>query len=77
MQIFDDTEFPTEKKIPLEVEKGTLVVIDGLLPHWSSANLSDTSRHAFTLHVIEGSANYLDDNWLQRSSEMPLQGFEI
>ena len=77
MQIFDNTEFPTEKKIPLEVEKGTLVVIDGLLPHWSSANLSDTSRHAFTLHVIEGSANYLDDNWLQRSPEMPLQGFEI
>ena len=77
MQIFDNTEFPTEKKIPLEVEKGTLVVIDGLLPHWSSANLSDTSRHAFTLHVIEGSANYLGDNWLQRSPEMPLQGFEI
>ncbi len=77
MQIFDSTDFPIEKRIPLEAKRGTMVVIHGLLPHWSSVNLSEVSRHAFTLHVIEGSANYLDDNWLQRSPEMPLKGFTI
>ena len=73
----DNSNFPTENKIPIEASKGTLVVLHGLLPHWSSANLSDTSRHAFTLHMIEASAHYSKDNWLQRSSDMPLQGFAI
>ncbi len=77
MVIYDPSEFPTENKIPLEAKKGTLVVIHGLLPHWSSANMSEKSRHAFTLHVIDGSADYLADNWLQRPQDMPLQGFTI
>tara|TARA_B100001094_G_scaffold65110_1_gene61136 strand:- start:29559 stop:30392 length:834 start_codon:yes stop_codon:yes gene_type:complete len=75
MITLDDSDFPTENKIPLEAPKGTVVVLDGLLPHWSSANLSETSRHAFTLHVIEGSAHYPKENWLQRSDDMPLKGF--
>jgi phytanoyl-CoA hydroxylase len=75
MITLDKSSFPTENKIPLEASKGTLVVLDGLLPHWSSANLSESSRHAFTLHMIEASAHYPDDNWLQRSPNMPLKGF--
>lgn len=75
METLDSTPFPTENKIPLEAEKGTVVVIDGLLPHWSGPNTSSRSRHAFTLHLIERSAHYSDDNWLQRSPEMPLRGF--
>tara|TARA_Y100000817_G_scaffold211624_1_gene166162 strand:- start:1652 stop:2485 length:834 start_codon:yes stop_codon:yes gene_type:complete len=77
MITFDNSDFPTDKRIPLEATKGTLVVLDGLLPHWSSANRSDTSRHAFTLHVIEAAAHYPEDNWLQRSPDMPLKGFAI
>lgn len=75
MITLDKSSFPTENKIPLEASKGTLVVLDGLLPHWSSANLSESSRHAFTLHMIEASAHYPADNWLQRSPNMPLKGF--
>jgi hypothetical protein len=30
---------------------------------------------AYTLHVINASASYPKENWLQRSAEMPLRGF--
>jgi len=50
---------------PLEVKKGTLVVFNGLLPHFSAPNLSDKSRHAFTLHMTCANTNYAKENWLQ------------
>ncbi|MGI9623408.1 MAG: phytanoyl-CoA dioxygenase family protein [Acidimicrobiales bacterium] len=75
MDTLDDSPFPEDEGVPLEAEKGTLVLIDGLLPHWSAPNTSDRSRHAYTLHVIDGTANYPSDNWLQRSPELPLRGF--
>lgn len=64
-----------ENLIPREVKKGSLIVLHGLLPHKSLANRSANSRHAYTLHVIGGKAHYPPENWLQRSSEMPLRGF--
>jgi len=64
---FDDTA-----KMPLEVPAGTLVVLNGLLPHYSAANYSSRSRYAFTLHTISASAQYPKDNWLQRGVDMPL-----
>ena len=64
---FDDTA-----KTPLEVPAGTLVVLNGLLPHYSAANYSSRSRYAFTLHTISASSHYPDDNWLQRGAAMPL-----
>lgn len=75
METLDPTPFPTEAGMPLEAEKGTLVVLHGLLPHWSAPNTSEHSRHAYTLHVIDGTAQYPDDNWLQRAPDMPLRGF--
>lgn len=74
-EVFDDSPWPEEKAIPLEVEKGTVIVLHGLLPHLSRENRSSRSRHAYTLHVIESSADYPKDNWLQRSPELPLRGF--
>jgi phytanoyl-CoA hydroxylase len=50
---------------PLEVKKGTLVVFNGLLPHFSAPNLSDKSRHAFTLHMTCANTDYAKENWLQ------------
>jgi phytanoyl-CoA hydroxylase len=44
------------------------------VPHLSGPNLSEHPRHAYTLHIIDGSARYLDDNWLQRP-RLPLRGF--
>lgn len=69
----DDTPYPTDGFVPLEVDKGTVIVLHGLLPHRSAPNRSDRSRHAYTLHAVERSADYPADNWLQRP-DLPLRG---
>lgn len=74
-EILDATPYPSDDAIPLPADVGTLVVLHGTLPHWSAPNTSDRSRHAYTLHVIDGDASYADDNWLQRPAELPLRGF--
>jgi phytanoyl-CoA hydroxylase len=66
---------PTEGLVPLACGKGALVLLHGRLPHRSGPNLSDRSRHAYALHLIDGSSHYSQDNWLQRAPEMPLRGF--
>ncbi|HXT62320.1 MAG TPA: phytanoyl-CoA dioxygenase family protein [Pyrinomonadaceae bacterium] len=72
-ETFDDSPWPEEKLKPLEVEKGTLIVLHPLLPHLSRENRSPKSRHAYTLHVIDASVAYPKENWLQRSAQMPLR----
>jgi len=74
-QTFDAEPWPEEELVPLEVKKGSLILLHGLLPHRSLENKSSKSRHAYTLHLIGGDANYSADNWLQRSQSMPLRGF--
>ena len=74
-EVFDHTPWPEENLQPLEVEKGTLIVLHPLLPHLSRENRSPRSRHAYTLHVVEASAFYPKDNWLQRPPEMAPRGF--
>jgi len=74
-QTFDAEPWPEEELVPLEVKKGSLILLHGLLPHRSLENKSSKSRHAYTLHLIGGGANYSADNWLQRSQSMPLRGF--
>ena len=73
--IFDADDYDTSEKIPLEAKRGTLIALHGTLPHWSGPNTSADPRHAYTVHIIDGTAQYLDDNWLQRSPELPLRGF--
>jgi phytanoyl-CoA hydroxylase len=74
--VFDSSPWPEERLVPLPVRKRSLIVLDGLLPHKSLANRSSKSRHAYTLHVISGASSYPKTNWLQRSPDMPLRGFE-
>jgi phytanoyl-CoA hydroxylase len=74
-EVLDDSPWPDERLVPLEVEKGTLIVLHPLLPHLSRANRSPRSRHAYTLHVIDASSEYPASNWLQRAADMPAQGF--
>ena len=75
MIMLDPTPLPTEGLVPLEVGRGSLVLLHGLLPHWSAPNRSTASRHAYALHVIDGDTTYSDDNWLRRAETMPLRGF--
>jgi len=75
-QVFDNEPWPEDKLVPLEVSKGSLILLQGLLPHRSFENRSSRSRHAYTLHLISAKAKYPADNWLQRSESMPLRGFE-
>ncbi|MDT5268619.1 MAG: phytanoyl-CoA hydroxylase [Acidobacteriota bacterium] len=75
-EVYDERPWPTGGLVPVEVKKGALVLLHGLLPHLSRANRSPRSRHAYTLHVIEAGAHYPEDNWLRRASSMPLRGFE-
>jgi len=74
-QVLDPKPLPEERMVPLEVKKGSLVVLHGLLPHKSGANTSPKSRHAYSVHLIDGTASYPEDNWLHRSPEMPARGF--
>ena len=74
-EVYNETPWPEEELVPLEVSKGTLIVLHGLLPHRSLENRSHKSRHAYTLHVISEKSDYPESNWLQRSAAMPLSGF--
>jgi phytanoyl-CoA hydroxylase len=74
-EILDHSPWPEENLKPLEVEKGTLIVLHPLLPHLSRENRSPQSRHAYTLHIIDASADYPKENWLRRSPAMPPRGF--
>jgi phytanoyl-CoA hydroxylase len=74
-EIYDSSAWPLDNLAPLEVKKGTLIVLDGLLPHLSYANRSQKSRHAYTLHIIDGACRYPKENWLQRAPTMPPRGF--
>ena len=69
----DAKPFDSGSGVPLEVSRGTLVILDGLLPHYSAANVSDRSRCAYSLHTVSGKANYPADNWLQRGPDIPLR----
>ena len=71
----DDTPWPENAAVPAEAKAGTLVIFDGRAPHLSGPNLSDKSRHAYTVHVIDKQSHYPAENWLQRGPDMPLRGF--
>jgi phytanoyl-CoA hydroxylase len=76
MDTLDPTPLPVgEGLVPLPAAKGTLILLHGQLPHRSGPNLSDRSRHAYTLHLVDGACRYSPDNWLRRGPDMPLRGF--
>lgn len=73
---FDSTPWPEEQLVPLEVSQGSVILLHGLLPHKSLANRSAKSRQAYTLHVISAASQYPEANWLHRSNDLPLRGFD-
>ena len=74
-EVYDPEPWPEHELVPLEVKKGSLILLNGLLPHRSFENRSPRSRHVYTLHLIHADANYPADNWLQRSDRQPFTGF--
>jgi phytanoyl-CoA hydroxylase len=74
-EVLDPEPWPEHLKLPAEANSGTLVIFHGRAPHMSGPNLSDKSRHAYTLHVIDQTCHWPADNWLQRSPDLPLRGF--
>ncbi len=73
--LLEASDYQTEDAVALEAKKGDLVMLHGRLPHASEYNRSNLSRHAYTLHVIDGACDYPKDNWLQRSDDLTLRGF--
>ena len=67
--ILDQEPYSMEGMIPLEVKKGSCIVLHGLLPHYSLPNTSGHSRQAYSIHMINQEAYYPSDNWLQREME--------
>ncbi|XP_067661804.1 phytanoyl-CoA dioxygenase domain-containing protein 1-like isoform X2 [Haliotis asinina] len=60
---FDDKKF-----VPVEVKKGSLVLIHGEVVHKSEQNLSSRSRHVYTFHVYDQhNTKYSTQNWLQET----------
>lgn len=74
-ETYDATPWPENELIPLEVSKGSLILLHGLLPHRSFQNRSARSRHAYTLHLIGRDAKYPAGNWLQRPEDVPFRSF--
>ncbi|MBK8301990.1 MAG: phytanoyl-CoA dioxygenase family protein [Pyrinomonadaceae bacterium] len=60
--IFDASPIDMTEMIPLEVKKGTCIVLDGLVPHYSLPNTSSKSRRAYTVHTISRDARYPMEN---------------
>jgi len=62
--------------VPLEVPKGSVVVLHGDFVHYSGHNSSSKRRHAYTLHIVESEgAKWLPENWLQRRPERPFRDY--
>lgn len=75
MFMLNNEPMSMEGMIPLEVKKGTCIVLNGLLPHYSLPNTSGKSRQAYAIHTINRHTHYPEVNWLQRNME-ELKGFE-
>lgn len=68
---YDVSPWNEADKVNVEVPQGSLVMLHGRLPHASGPNLSEKSRHAYALHVIDASKHYSKQNWLQWPDAIP------
>ncbi|XP_012846062.1 PREDICTED: phytanoyl-CoA dioxygenase [Erythranthe guttata] len=69
---FDKPSPPYDQKdfVPIEEKAGSLVVIHGDLIHQSFENKSSTSRHAYSLHVVDtDGCKWAEDNWIRRNAD--------
>lgn len=69
-------EYHTKDAVCLEAKAGTVVILNGDLVHWSEQNYSEKSRHAYTLHCVEGNYKWSEKNWIQRPDYFPFRIWE-
>ncbi|KAN0031821.1 hypothetical protein ACTFIV_005688 [Dictyostelium citrinum] len=67
IKLAEDREYNKSDFVALECKKGDIILLDGSVVHYSEPNTSPNSRHAYTLHFIEGDNGviYEKNNWLQ------------
>ncbi|TDH74056.1 hypothetical protein CCR75_008181 [Bremia lactucae] len=59
---------------PILTKKGDLVLLHSSFVHYSHANVSPQSRHAYSIHVVESQGVvYPADNWLQMTGNVPFK----
>jgi phytanoyl-CoA hydroxylase len=65
----DETPLPSYPDdafyVDIVAPAGSLVALHGLVPHGSTANRADVSRHAFMLHVVDRATRWSADNWIK------------
>jgi phytanoyl-CoA hydroxylase len=67
LRALDSTPWPrTSEAVAVEVPAGSAVIFSDHLPHYSSPNRSNRSRHAFAMHFAREGARWSESNWLQR-----------
>ena len=71
--IGEATAVDLSRASPLCVPAGTLILLHGANVHFSRANTSPHSRHAYSVHFVDGRARWRDTNWLRRAPSRPFQ----
>jgi len=61
---------------PLDVPKGTLILIGAKTPYFVSANNDDLPKRSYMFHLVDRTTRWAGDNWLRRPPELPMHGFE-
>ena len=58
-------EFDLSKFTPLEMKAGSMVILHGNNIHFSKENTSAKSRHAYSVHYVEGTKDHSwpEGNW--------------
>jgi phytanoyl-CoA hydroxylase len=62
---FGDPKSRPDLWVSLPCKKGAVVVIHGSVVHMSEKNASPESRNVYTFHMVDGSAQWDPENWLQ------------
>lgn len=60
-------DWPKQSFRPLIAKAGDVIVLHGLLPHFSEQNRSRNTRFAYTIHFIDQACHYPKTNWLDIS----------
>jgi len=67
----DSSAWPLEELVPIEVKKGSVIALNGMLPHMTLSNCTSETTHAFSMHMISADSQYSKDNWLQPTLNEP------